>query len=89
MNIFEALKQLQKSGIKTFCLQMDGKTHYNEDLSGPAAFVLGAEGKGVSDEVANRCGNSISIPMRQGIDSLNVGVSGAIVLYEKIRQDKN
>ena len=87
MNIFEALKELQKNGIKTFCLQMDGDTYYNEDLSGPVAFVLGAEGRGVSEEVVNRCDKKISIPMHQGIDSLNVGVSAGIVLYEKIRQD--
>jgi len=87
ISIFEALKELRKNGIKTFCLRMDGDTYHHEDLSGPAAFVLGAEGKGVSDEVADRCDKKISIPMRQGIDSLNVGVSAGIVLYEKIRQD--
>ena len=88
MGIFEALKELQKNGIKTFCLQMDVNTYYEEGLSGPAAFVLGAEAAGVSDKVINRCAKQISIPMKQGIDSLNVGISAGIVLYEKIRQDK-
>ncbi len=88
MSVFEALKELKKNGIKTFCLQMDGVPYYGEDLTGPAAFVLGAEGKGVSDEVGARCSKSLSIPMRQGIDSLNVGVSAAVVLYEKLRQEK-
>ncbi len=87
MNIFEALKKLQKNGIKTFCLQMDGDIYYKEDLSGPVAFILGAEGKGVSNEVAGKCEKKISIPMHSGIDSLNVGVSAGIVLYEKRRQD--
>ena len=88
MGIFEAIKELQKSGIKTFCLQMGSGAYFKEDLSGPAAFVLGAERKGVSNEVSERCGKTLSIPMRQGIDSINVGVSAGIVLYEKVRQDK-
>lgn len=88
MSIFEALKELNKNGIKTFCLQMGGVPYYNEDLSGPVAFVLGAEGKGVSGEVCAKCGKNLSIPMRGGINSLNVGVSAAVVLYEKIRQEK-
>lgn len=88
MNVFEALKELQKNRIKTFCLQMGGDVYYNENLSGPVAFVLGAEGRGVSDEVLSRCDKKISIPMQQGVDSINVGVSAGIVLYEKVRQDK-
>lgn len=55
--------------------------------SGAVAFVVGAESKGVSEEVSDRCDKKISIPMRQGIDSLNVGVSAGIVLYEKVRQE--
>lgn len=89
MNIFAALKELQKNAIKTFCLQMGGTTYYDENLSGPVAFVLGAEGKGASEEVASRCDQKLAIPMRPGIDSLNVGVSAGIVLYEKVRQDRS
>jgi len=87
MTIFEALKEMQKNGIATMCLQMGGEIYSDVDLSGPVAFVVGAEEKGVSDEILERCDKKISIPMRDGIDSLNVGVSTAIVLYEKIRQD--
>lgn len=89
MNIFEALKELNKNGIRLFCLQMSGDAYHQEDLSGPVAFVLGAEAKGISEQIETRCDKSISIPMRNGIDSLNVGVSAGIILYEKMRQDNN
>jgi 23S rRNA (guanosine2251-2'-O)-methyltransferase len=89
MNIFEALKELNKNGIRLFCLQMSGDTYHQEDLSGPVAFVLGAEAKGISEQIETRCDKSISIPMRNGIDSLNVGVSAGIILYEKMRQDNH
>lgn len=88
MNIFEAIKELQKNSIKTFCLQMGSNTYYSEDLSGPVAFVLGAEGEGISDNILNKCDKKISIPIHKEIDSLNVSVSAGIVLYEKVRQDK-
>ncbi len=87
MNIFEAIKSLNKEGIKTFCLQMGGETYYKEDLSGPVAFVLGAEREGLSHDISKKCLKQISIPMKQGIDSLNVAVSAGIVLFEKNRQD--
>lgn len=87
MNIFEALKEFQREGIKTFGLQMGGNNYYDENLSGPVAFVLGEEGGGVSEDVLKKCNKKISIPMKQGIDSLNVAISAGIVLYEKVRQD--
>ena len=89
MNLFEALKELRHNGIKTLCLHMEGVPYYKEDLSGPIAFILGAEAKGISETVTSRCDGNISIPMRHGIDSLNVGVSTGIILYEKNRQTKS
>jgi len=87
MNIFESLKELQKNGVKTFSLQMGGTTYFKENLTGPVAFVLGAEGKGISEKVSSRCDKKLTIPMRKEIDSLNVGVSAAIIIYEKVRQE--
>ncbi|MBI2043467.1 RNA methyltransferase [Candidatus Pacearchaeota archaeon] len=87
MNIFQAIKELKKTSTKIFSIQMDGESIFKENLSGPIAFVLGAEGKGLSEEVSKKCDKKLSIPMRQGIDSLNVGISAAIVIYEKVRQE--
>ena len=87
MNIFTAIKKCAKNNIRTFALRMDGKTYFETDLKGPAAFVLGNESEGVSDNVSDRCDGAISIPMREGIDSLNVSSSAAVIMYEKIRQD--
>lgn len=88
MNIFQALKDLSDSGIKTYCIQMGGTTYYEQDMTGPAAFVLGAERAGASDTISDKCDYKLAIPMQEGIDSLNVGAAMAVVLYEKLRQDK-
>ena len=87
VSIFEALKELQKSGIKTYAVQMGDKIYSQENLTGPIAFVLGEERGGLSDKIAGRCDAKLSIPMRKGIDSMNVGVSASIILSEKVRQE--
>ena len=51
------------------------------DVSPPVALVLGAEGPGLSDATADRLDHLVRIPMRSGIDSLNVGAAAAIAAY--------
>lgn len=87
LNLFDAIKQLQKNGIKVYCVTMDGQEYYRQDLKGPMAFVLGAEDVGISTRVLERSDGKISIPMREGIGSLNVSASAAIIAYEKLRQE--
>jgi TrmH family RNA methyltransferase len=51
----------------------------------PTAVLLGAEGKGLESEVAACADLGISIPMRPGIESLNVATTAALVAYEARR----
>ena len=46
------------------------------------AILLGNEGKGLSDEILNICDSVVKIPMREGVDSLNVAVASGITFYE-------
>lgn len=87
MNLHEALKELSNSGVLTCALDMYGIEYYNQDLKGPAAFVFGAEREGLPESVLSLCDKRLSIPMRSGIDSLNVSNSASIILYEKVRQE--
>lgn len=66
---------------------MEGNTYYERNLRGPIAFVLGAEDVGISTGIMERVDGSLSIPMREGIGSLNVSSTAAILLYEKLRQE--
>jgi 23S rRNA (guanosine2251-2'-O)-methyltransferase len=56
------------------------------DLTRPTAFVLGSEGRGTRESMARRCDGLIQIPQRGLVDSLNVSVAGALLLYEAMRQ---
>ena len=56
------------------------------DLSGRVCFVLGAEREGLPDDVAAQCDTLTTIPLAVGAESLNVGVAGALALYERRRR---
>jgi 23S rRNA (guanosine2251-2'-O)-methyltransferase len=59
---------------------------WGADLRGGLALVFGAEGKGVRPLVRRTCDGAISIPMAGRVESLNVSVAAAVLLYEARRQ---
>jgi len=61
-------------------------TMWESDLSGGAAIVLGAEGKGLRPLVRRSCDALVSIPLAGRVESLNVSVAAALLLYEARRQ---
>ncbi|HVX92546.1 MAG TPA: 23S rRNA (guanosine(2251)-2'-O)-methyltransferase RlmB [Candidatus Dojkabacteria bacterium] len=87
MNLFSALKELKNDGVKLVGVSMEGTNYYDADLRGPVAFIVGAEDTGISTRVQERVDEAISIPMRENIGSLNVGVSAGVIMYEKLRQE--
>ena len=61
-------------------------TPWSVDLTGPTVLVLGTEGKGLRPRVAGSCDGLVAIPQRGNIDSLNVSVAAAVLLFEAVRQ---
>lgn len=59
---------------------------WGADLSGGVAFVLGAEGKGLRPLVRRTCDEAVRIPLSGEVESLNVSVAAALLLYEARRQ---
>jgi 23S rRNA (guanosine2251-2'-O)-methyltransferase len=63
-----------------------GTPMWQADLSGGLAFVFGAEGKGLRPLVRKMCDLEVSIPQLGRVESLNVSVAAAVLLYEARRQ---
>jgi 23S rRNA (guanosine2251-2'-O)-methyltransferase len=63
-----------------------GTALWDADLDGGVAFVLGAEGRGLRPLVRRTCDGIVSIPLAGRIESLNVSVASALLLYEAQRR---
>jgi TrmH family RNA methyltransferase len=83
----KAIAFLKGKGIATFAAELGAtKFHYEPDFTKGTALVVGAEATGLSQEWMNASSEKIKIPMKGEIDSLNVSVSAAVLLYEAVRQ---
>lgn len=56
------------------------------DYKKPTAFLIGNEGNGLSDEIADMADDYIRIPMEGKVESLNAAISASLLLYEANRQ---
>ncbi|OON99537.1 MAG: 23S rRNA (guanosine(2251)-2'-O)-methyltransferase RlmB [Epulopiscium sp. Nele67-Bin004] len=85
-NISQTIEKLKSAGVWVACADMDGEVIFKENLRGPIAIVIGAEGEGISKNVKNKCDFVISIPMFGKVTSLNASVAASILSYEIVRQ---
>lgn len=82
-----ALKPIRDAGIRVIGADAGGVPVSEAHLRGSVALVMGGEGKGLSPTLARRCDQVVAIPLAGGLESLNVSVAAAILMYEKRRQD--
>ncbi|MBQ5731012.1 MAG: RNA methyltransferase, partial [Bacteroidaceae bacterium] len=86
-NIIETLRYLKESGIRIVCATEKGTMNYTKsDYTEPVCVVMGAEDTGIPVEHLRLCDDWVSIPQFGNIESLNVSVATAVVLYEAVRQ---
>ena len=82
-NINRTLEDLKKRGYWIYGLVERGTETYDRvEYTAPTALVLGAEGKGLHEQVRKHCDVLVRIPMDGKIASLNVSVAACIVLFE-------
>lgn len=62
-------------------------THWQVDWSQPSVVVLGNEGAGLSAAVLAVADQRVRLPLLGGVESLNVAIAGAVLLYEALRQE--
>jgi tRNA (guanosine-2'-O-)-methyltransferase len=72
--------------IKVTALSPDGLAQWDTDWSEPSAIILGNESLGISVEFQQAADVILAIPMRGFVQSLNVSVAAAVVMYEALRQ---
>ncbi len=83
----DTIRWLKDKGIKIYTAQLqDSEWYYDTDMKGGTAIVMGTEATGLTDIWRKAADAHIKIPMLGRLDSLNVSVSAAILLFEAVRQ---
>lgn len=84
-----ALAVLVRAGVRVVGCDMDGDPLWRVPLTGPIALVLGGEDKGLTPTLRKRCDQVAAVPLHGGLDSLNVSVTAALFMFEKVRQESS
>ena len=86
-NLARTLRDLKERGIWVVGADQGGTTDiFGAKLTGPLAWVLGAEGEGLRRLTREVCDEIAGIPMHGTVESLNVSVATGICLFESRRQ---
>ena len=86
----DTIAWLKSKGIKIYTAQLqDSEWYYDTDMKGGTAIVMGTEATGLTNIWRKAADAHIKIPMLGRLDSLNVSVSAAILMYEAVRQRKD
>jgi len=78
---------LKNSGLQIVtCTEKTTKEIYDVDYTIPTVIVMGSEEKGIHAVIRSKADQEVKIPMKGRINSLNVSVATAVILYELVRQ---
>lgn len=77
----DALSFFEKNNIGTLAMHLNGTELNEADIKLPAAYFIGNEGRGLSDEVSGKCKGLVKIPMPGKAESLNAAAASAITGY--------
>ena len=86
-NLPTVVKMLGEKEIHTYAAHLKGKRSYEEeDFTKGTAFLIGNEGNGLRDEVADAAEIYVKIPMCGEVESLNAAIAASVLMFEAARQ---
>jgi len=81
-----AVTQLDDARFEIVGLEAGGDSLFDCELPERIAVVVGNETDGLSEEVRAACHRYVSVPLANGVESLNVAVAASVVAYEMVRR---
>lgn len=80
---------MKEQGMKLYAAHLKGNRSYDEpDYRQKCGFLIGNEGKGLTEEIAGLADEYIRIPMEGSVESLNAAIAAAVLMYEVNRQKR-
>lgn len=84
-----SVKALKNRGFQVYAAHLKGTSFYDqENYRKPTAFLIGNEGNGLTEALAQLADTYIRIPMEGKVESLNAAVAASILMYESHRQNR-
>ena len=82
--------RLKDKGICIYAAHLNGRQDYDEaDYTKPCAFLIGNEGNGLDEEIAQQADTYIKIPMKGRVESLNAAIASSVLMFEAARQRRH
>lgn len=86
-SLINTIKFLKDSGVQIVsCSEKGTATIYDSEMTVPTVIVMGGEDEGISGDILKISDIITQIPMQGTINSLNVSVAGAVIMFEAARQ---
>lgn len=86
-DVISCKEKLKQKCVRTYAAHLKGQNMYDqESYFGGTAFLIGNEGKGLTDQAAEAADRLIRIPMCGKVESLNAAMAAGILMYEAARQ---
>ncbi|WP_455720400.1 TrmH family RNA methyltransferase [Agathobacter sp.] len=86
-DLAETIDYVKSKGVSLYAAHLKGKCSYDRpDYTPACGFMIGNEGNGLSDEIADMADTYIRIPMEGQVESLNAAISATLLMYECNRQ---
>ncbi|MBD3279952.1 23S rRNA (guanosine(2251)-2'-O)-methyltransferase RlmB [Candidatus Dojkabacteria bacterium] len=88
-NLFQAIKEAQEAGLQVVGIERTGSSTnlYETKLDVPIMLIIGGEDRSLSTQITDKCDKVVEIPMEGNVNSLNMSVAAAVVMYEVRRQN--
>lgn len=89
-DLAQTLQTLKEDSVRLYAAHLRGEKQYDAfDYTGATGFLIGNEGNGLSDAIADAADTYIRIPMEGQVESLNAAISASLLMYECNRQRRN
>jgi TrmH family RNA methyltransferase len=86
-DLLQVVENYQQQGVQVIATGMNAPIDYWQvDFTQPTLVLLGNEGGGLSPALIAQADRVVSVPMQPGVESLNVSITAALILYEAQRQ---
>lgn len=86
-DVLELMEMFKAKGVKTYAAHLNGKNSYDkENYQTGTAILIGNEGNGLRNEVAENADIWVRIPMHGQVESLNAAIAASILMFEVCRQ---